>query len=144
MIAFVGSTRMPWLRTRWPSTLTRPSSISSSQARREPTPAAARTFCSRTPSSLGSRSGVARRSIVPLLTVIQLAGLDLVFDICGAGQQRSQVRQFVQALEAHPLQEVPGGAVQQRTGLVLGAALLHQTTGQQGPHHAVAVDAADG
>src|SRR5216684_6711648 len=44
-----GSTLAPNLRTIWPSTSTRPAPMSSSQARLLPTPAAASTFCSRTP-----------------------------------------------------------------------------------------------
>ncbi len=46
-IADFGSTRMPWTRTCLPSTSTRPSSMSCSQARRLPSPAAASTCCSR-------------------------------------------------------------------------------------------------
>src|SRR3954447_7901853 len=40
---------MPWTATFWPFTLIRPASIMSSQTRREPTPARASTFCSRSP-----------------------------------------------------------------------------------------------
>src|SRR5205085_136327 len=47
-----GSTRMPCSVTSCPFTSTRPSLIMSSATRREATPAAARTFCSRTPASL--------------------------------------------------------------------------------------------
>src|SRR6185437_4608468 len=49
MIWWSGSTRAPYRRTISPSTSTRPSPISSSQCRRLPTPAAASTFCRRTP-----------------------------------------------------------------------------------------------
>src|SRR2546429_6314078 len=49
MICCSGSTLAPYLRTISPSTSTRPSPISSSQYRRLPRPAAASTFCSRTP-----------------------------------------------------------------------------------------------
>src|SRR5262245_33808465 len=44
-----GSTLAPYRRTICPSTSTRPSAISSSHRRRLPTPAAASTFCRRTP-----------------------------------------------------------------------------------------------
>src|SRR3984957_15494947 len=50
-----GSTRAPNRRTVSPSTSTRPSPISSSQCRRLPTPAAASTFCSRTPPGTSMR-----------------------------------------------------------------------------------------
>jgi hypothetical protein len=49
MIWCSGSTRAPNRRTVCPSTSTRPAPISSSQCLRLPTPASARTFCSRTP-----------------------------------------------------------------------------------------------
>src|SRR5690348_15176662 len=49
MIWWSGSTLAPYRRTISPSTSTRPSPISSSQRRRLPTPAAASTFCRRTP-----------------------------------------------------------------------------------------------
>ena len=54
MTAVAGSTRTPISRIGRPSTSTRPAAISSSQARRLPTPAAARTFCRRTPDSAGT------------------------------------------------------------------------------------------
>src|ERR1039458_10172588 len=50
-----GSTRAPYRRRVSPSTSTRPSPISSSQRRRLPTPAAASTFCSRTPPGTSMR-----------------------------------------------------------------------------------------
>src|SRR4051794_30055170 len=49
ILSTAGFTRMPWTATLWPFTLIRPASIMSSQTRREPTPARASTFCSRSP-----------------------------------------------------------------------------------------------
>src|SRR5688572_13692760 len=91
MTAVAGSTRVPSVRTTWPSTSTRPAAISASLARRLPTPAAASTFCSRTPSS-------------GILGVTFLDGV-------GVGQVRRQRRQLVDRGHAEALQEVGRGAV---------------------------------
>src|ERR1700761_3691934 len=56
MTWFSGSTRAPNLRTICPSTSTRPAPTISSQCRLLPTPAAASTFCSRTPPGTSVRS----------------------------------------------------------------------------------------
>src|SRR5215471_1489775 len=55
MIWCSGSTLAPYRRTVSPSTSTRPSAISSSQCLRLPRPAAASTFCSRTPPGTSMR-----------------------------------------------------------------------------------------
>ena len=58
----IGSIRTPSSRTTCPSTSTRPSTMSFSQTRRLPTPAAARSFCRRTPAgSWTSTSGAGDR-----------------------------------------------------------------------------------
>src|SRR3569623_1030299 len=62
---FWGSTRTPSWRTGRPSMCTRPATISSSQWRREPTPAAASTFCRRIDPGASSRdsAGAAERAL---------------------------------------------------------------------------------
>src|SRR3712207_3748377 len=92
----------------------------SSQARRDPTPAAASTFWSRSMSVLG---------IGYLIHVVR--------------QEGCERRQLVQAVQPELLQEQRRRAVQERAAVRFAAALLDQTTGEQGTHHAVAVDAAD-
>src|SRR5579875_2596905 len=149
MTAAAVSTRMPCVRTRLPSTVTRPWSMSSSHARRDPTPAAASTFCRRTPSSFGSRSGFSRADMLVhsqsvAVRVLWSRPSDVFLDLRGARQQGGEVRELVQGLESHALQEVAGGAVQEGARLVLGAAFLHQAPRHKGAHDAVAVDPADG
>src|SRR5271170_7809757 len=140
-----GSTRAPNRRTVCPATSTRPSPISSSQCLRLPTPASARTFCSRTPpgtsvrlSRSSSSSGYSSSSSTSRSGVLILDVLDVI------GQERREVRQVLQAGQAQSLQEIPGGAVQDGTGLGVSAGFLDQATQHQGSHHAVAVDPADG
>src|SRR5690348_4223701 len=125
MIWWSGSTRAPYRRTISPSTSTRPSPISSSQCRRLPTPAAARTFCSRTPSGPSASSSVSRSGSPgsggrsgPVI------GILLVFDVIG--QERCQLGQVGQAGQAEALEEVVGGPVQDRTGLRVGGLLFDQ------------------
>src|SRR5487761_245251 len=137
-----GSTLAPNLRTICPSTSTRPSPISSSQCRLLPTPAAASTFCSRTPSgpsasisvSLSCSSG-GRRSSGAMTRIL------FVLDVLR--QERRQLGQLGQAGQAEALEEVVGGPVQDRAGLRIGRLLLHQAAQGERAHHAVAVDAAD-
>src|SRR6266508_3390024 len=112
-----GSTLSPSVAT-CPSTVTRPAAISSSQARREPTPAAASTFC--------SRSGLGISDLVHVV-----------------GQERCERRKLVEAVQAELFQEQRGGPVQERPGLRLAAALLDQPAADQRAYHAVAVDAAN-
>ena len=171
----------------------------SSQARREPTPAAASSFCSRTPSgsctstvgrslahaaagSAGSawscrrtaRPAAASAGPVPLVR----AGLPArrrmrptLPDPCGPASARAGLRDCVggvirvlvrrarrarrpragrapgraarRGCQAQPLQEVGGGAVEDRAALAVGAELLDQAAGEQGADDAVDVDAAD-
>src|SRR6516164_8674152 len=136
-----GSTRAPNLRTVCPSTSTRPAPISSSQYLRLPTPASARTFCSRTPP--GTSVSESRSSSSWSSSTSRSGGLILdVLDVLR--QERREIRQVLQAGQAQPLQEVPGGPVQDRAGLGVGARLLDQAAQHQRAHHAVAVDAAHG
>src|SRR5258705_9765773 len=114
--------------------------MSSSQCLRLPTPASARTFCSRTPpgtsvseslfsssksSSSWSRSGVL---ILDVLNVLW--------------QERREIGQILQAGQAQPLQEVPGGPVQDGTGLLVRPCFLGKAAQHQRAHDPVAVDAA--
>src|SRR5262245_20669778 len=244
MIWWSGSTLAPYRRTISPSTSTRPSPISSSQCRRLPTPAAASTFCRRTPPGTSmsescpgsavtsmpcavfprlapsgpsrpparpSRCGrppgppprpgrpprrslpslawvlIARvpgtRRVLEGLSVLGTVGIpdnaaapgiagvpgtagalgaagvlfgpgvlgpagarDAVLGAVGildlVGQEGCEFGQLIQAGQAKPFQEVPGRAVQDGAGLMLGARLLDQAPQGQGAHHAVTVDAA--
>src|SRR5690606_40143826 len=90
-------------------------------ARRDPTPAAARTFCKR--SSFSS------------------LGIGDLFHV--AGEEGSQRWQLVHRVQPQLLQKQRGRAVQVSTGLRLRAALLNQTAGHQSTYHAVTVDPAD-
>src|SRR5271169_4492069 len=145
-----GSTRAPNRRTVCPSTSTRPAPIISSQCRRLPIPASARTFCNRTPPgtsvrlSRSSSSGYPKSSSSSSSSLKLWSGV-LILDVLDVlRQERREVRKILQAGQAEPLQEVPGGAVQDGAGLGVGAGLLDQPAQHQGPHHAVAVDPADG
>ena len=60
-----------------------------------------------------------------------------------SGQVRRQLGQVVERADPDPLEEVAGGPVEVRAGLVVLARLLDQPAGEQGAHHAVDVDAAD-
>src|SRR5256885_15694854 len=113
-----GSTLSPSVAV-CPSTVTRPAAMSSSQARREPTPAAARTFCRRS-------------SVVGIGDLVRVVG-----------QERRERRQFLDAVQAELLQEQGRGAVQERAALRLAAALLDKAAGCQRADDAVAVHPPD-
>src|SRR5262249_16389679 len=121
---------------RRPSTVTRPAAISSSQARRDPTPAAARIFCSRMLASalaaLAPSPGCVRSSLgkIELIDVVR--------------QERRDRRQVGHAVDAKLLEEEAGGAVQVRAALGLGAAFLDEPPRNQRLDDAVAVDPANG
>src|SRR5579859_1729942 len=143
-----GSTRAPNLRTTSPSTSTRPAPIISSQLRRLPTPAAASTFCSRTPPGTSvseSRSpgsipqSSSSRSRRPSRRA-DMPGILFVADVIG--QERRELGQVIQAREAESLEEVGRGAEQDRARLVVGSRLLDKPAQDQRAHHAVTVDAA--
>src|SRR5580698_5131377 len=140
MIWCCGSTRAPYRRTVSPSTSTRPSPISSSQCRRLPTPAAASTFCSRTPPGTSIRLSrpSSSSSSGPLVLINRILN---IFDVLW--QEGGEVREFLQAGQAEPLQEIPGRPVENSPRLALGAGLFHQSAERQRAQHTVAVDAAD-
>src|SRR6202167_1882428 len=170
MTWFSGSTRAPKRRTIWPATSTRPAPISSSQCRRLPTPAAASTFCSRTPPGTSARSSRSPSSVAnsslsssskPMLrsarsracaSVDSWSGLSseplrprpfIVLNALNVlRQERRQVGQLVQGRHAQPLEKVAGGAVQNRAGLLIGTGILDEPAQHERPDHAVAVDAA--
>src|SRR5580693_9054749 len=171
MTWFSGSTRAPNRRTIWPATSTRPAPISSSQCRRLPTPAAASTFCSRTPPGTSARSSRSPASSAkssesssskPMLRSARRracasgdssTGLPpsellrprpfIVLNVLNVlRQERRQVGQLVQGRHAQPLEKVAGGAVQNRAGLLIGTGILDEPAQHQRPDHAVAVDTA--
>src|SRR5882757_486547 len=117
MTALTGSTRVPNSRTTLPSTLTRPSAISSSAARRLATPALDSTFCSRTPS-----------------------GDSDIVDRIHFGEERSDGGQVLDGRQPQPLQEQLGRSIKDATSLPVRADLLDQAPGQEGPHHPVNVN----
>src|SRR5271165_3456377 len=142
-----GSTRAPNRRTVSPSTSTRPAPMSSSQCLRLPTPASARTFCSRTPPMEPGTS--VRESLSPSSksssssSAWNLRSGVLIVDVLNVlRQERREIRQVLQAGQAQPLQEVPGGAVQDGSGLFVRARFLGQAAQHQRAHDPVAVDAA--
>src|SRR5689334_23212223 len=137
-----GSTRAPNRRTVSPSTWTRPAPMSSSQCLRLPTPASARTFCSRTPpgtsvsesrfsSSKSSSSSSRSRSGVLILDVLNVLR-----------QERREIGQILQAGQAQPLQEVSGGPEQDGAGFRVRPRFLGKATQHQRAHDPVAVDPA--
>src|ERR1700756_5169906 len=175
MTWFSGSTRAPNRRTTCPSTSTRPAPISSSQCRLLPTPAAASTFCSRTPPGTSVRSSrspswaaKSSSSSRPMLRSARsraLASGDsctasgsacgcaspgplrprafMVLDVLDVlRQERRQLGQLVQGRHAQALEEVAGGAVQDRASLLVGPRVLDKPAQHERPDHAVAVDAA--
>src|SRR6266487_4034519 len=99
MIWWDGSTLAPNRRTTSPSTSTRPSPIRSSQCLRLPSPAAASTFCSRTPASGW-----------PVTCLLTLKILDV-------GEERHEIGQLVELPQADALKEVTGRSVEDRSGL---------------------------
>src|SRR5256885_7779452 len=146
-----GSTRAPNRRTVSPSTSTRPAPMSSSQCLRLPTPASARTFCSRTPSGTSvseSRSPSSYSSYSSYSSssssssAWKLRSGVLIVDVLNVlRQERRQVRQVLQAGQAQPLEEVAGGPVQDGPGLGVRPRLLGQPAQHQRAHHPVAGDA---
>src|SRR5690348_1650634 len=144
-----GSTRAPNRRTVSPSTSTRPAPMSSSQCLRLPTPASARTFCSRTPSGTSvseSRSPSSYSSYSSSSSSSSAWNLRsgvLILDVLNVlWQERRQVRQVLQAGQAQPLEEVPGGPVQDGPGVLVRSRFLGQAAQHQRAHHTVAVDTA--
>src|SRR6266536_1399288 len=121
-----GSTRSPSRANRRP-TRTRPCSISSSAFRLEPYPARASVFCSRSGLPPPVDSVPDRR---PLVVVIP--------------QERGQRGQVRQRSQAQPLQELGGGAVQDRpSGSFISTDLVDQAAVRQRPQDSIGVGAAD-
>src|SRR5215813_11674057 len=125
-----GSTRAPNRRTVSPSTSTRPAPMSSSQYLRLPTPASARTFCSLTPPGTSvseslSLSSKSPKSSSSSWSAWNLRSGVLILDVLDVlRQERREIRQVLQAGQAQPLQEVPGGPVQDGAGLLVRPRLL--------------------
>src|SRR5215470_6795304 len=145
-----GSTRAPNRRTVWPSTSTRPAPMSSSQYLRLPTPASARTFCSLTPpgtsvsESLSLSSKSPKSSSSSSWPAWNLRSGVLILDVLDVlWQERREIRQVLQAGQAQPLQEVPGGPVQDGAGLLVCPRLFGEAAQHQRAHDPVAVDPAD-
>src|SRR3712207_8049919 len=120
MTAVAGSARSPRRAIR-PSTVTLPRAMSVSQARREPTPATARTFCRRSAPSVSAGLGIAG----DLFHVVR--------------QERGQRGKLGDRVQAEFLQEQGGRLVEVRAGLRLDTALLDEAPGNQRTHHAVTV-----
>src|SRR5713101_1907475 len=138
-----GSTRAPNRRTVSPSTSTRPAPMSSSQCLRLPTPASARTFCSRTPPGTSIRESLSPSSKSSSSSAWNLRSGVLILDVLNVlRQERREIRQVLQAGQAQPLQEVRGGPVQDGPGLLVRAGLLGEAAQHQRAHHPVAADAA--
>src|SRR5580658_9244882 len=136
-----GSTRAPNRRTVCPSTSTRPAPISSSQCLRLPTPASARTFCSRTPPGTSVSESLSSSSYSS--TSRSLSGVLILKVLNVLWQERREIGEILQARQAQPFQEVARGAVQDGSGLRVRASLLDQAAQRQRTHDAVAVDPAD-
>src|SRR5688572_18412616 len=123
-----GRARSPSLATR-PLTLTRPASIQASMPRREPSPAAASSFCSRSPSAGGSAAGAGGALGFGLGAGFRPFSSGGFGDarssgrfggLLGGGLKLESLRDFLerrQLLErAQPevVEELPGGGIQRR------------------------------
>src|SRR6476620_10439139 len=128
-------------RTVSPSTSTRPAPMSSSQCLHLPTPASARTFCSRTPP--GTSVSESRFSSSKSSSSSRLRSGVLILDVLNVlRQERREIRQILQAGQAQPLQEVSGGPEQDGAGFRVRPRLLGKATQHQRAHDPVAVDPA--
>src|SRR5688572_9711894 len=168
-----GSTRRPSVAVS-PLTSTRPASIRASQARRDPSPACARTFWSRSPPgssvnpgrSLGhgvpGRVDVAQRRL-PLAGPggggaaapyrvepdagagrLGQPGLELLHD-ARVGNEVGQGRELFERLQPEPLEEQPARAVLDRMADALRPAELFDVAPvEQAAHDAVDVDTPHG
>ena len=110
-----GSIRRPSAATS-PSTVTRPSAISSSQARREPIPTRARTFWRRSPVRRRRQAASTPRPSADWQVALELAGH------LGPGQEVLDRRQLLERVEPEALQEEVGGAEEGRLAGPVGAA----------------------
>src|ERR1017187_1197143 len=141
-----GSTRAPNRRTVSPSTSIRPAPINSSQYLRLPTPASASTFCSRTPpgTSVSESRSPSSSSSSKSWTLGLRSGV-LILDVLNVLRQEGrEIREVLQARQPQAFQEIPGGPVQDGTGLRVRACLLGEAAQHQRTHDPVAVDPAHG
>ena len=138
----IGSTFCP-IVAGLPSTRTRPAATSASAARRDATPAAARTFWIRS-SGIGAQPP--ERAAELGLGVASSSGRSSVAALLGQARRHVGIerRQVVEALEPEPLQELERRAVQDRPARRRRAAQLHdEPPMQEAPQRVVRVDAAD-
>src|SRR5258705_9357 len=119
-------------------------------------PSLARVFIARIPGTLRALGGPSVLRTAGVLGTVGVPGAAGVLGTVSArdaflgavdvldlvGQEGREVGQLIQADQAESFQEVPGRAVEDGAGLVLGARLLDQAPQGQGAHHAVTVDAA--
>src|SRR2546425_1901687 len=138
-----GSARSPSLAVR-PATQTRPASIQDSISRREPWPAAARSFCSRSPRSLavGSGGGLFRLGIGGSLPGV---GHHRTLELKGLGDFLER-RQLLQRAQPEVVEKLAGGGVKRwparRLALAHGvdpAAVLQRLDDLAGNRHAADV-----
>ena len=130
MTSTSGSTRRPCEVTTSSFTDTRPSPMSTSQARREPMPAAASTFCRRIPSG----------SVMALSSGVGMSVVELV----QLGQQRREGGQLLERRQPELLEQQRGGAVERGGGVGVLTRLGDQPAGQQRADDAVDVHPSDG
>src|SRR5882757_8740825 len=108
--------------------------MSSSQYRRLPTPASARTFCSRTPPGTSvseSRSPSSSSSSSSSSAAKLRSGVFILDILYVLRQERRQVGQVIQAGQAQPLEKVAGGPVQDGPGLGVRPRFLGQAAQDQ-------------
>src|SRR5687767_11580816 len=111
MRAVSGSTRMP-SSAGAPSTETLPPAISSSHARREPNPARASTFCSRSGSPMRGASGLL--GVLDVGVARQSKSAFERLDDTGVGDELSERRKVVERVDAETFEEQWRGAIQHR------------------------------
>src|ERR1700712_4220458 len=144
--ALSGSMRRPISLTTRPSTFTRPSLISSSALRREATPAAASTFCNRTPSSLPSSSSTPSliRPVFFRWVERRLAfELSVIFEGINFREQGAKGRKVLEAGQPEPFGEQLGGAIKQSAGFGVLPDFFDQAACKQSADDTVDVDPAD-
>src|SRR2546430_11477214 len=138
-----GVARSPSLAVR-PATQTRPGSIQDSISRREPWPAAARSFCSRSPRGLavGSGGGLFRLGIGGSLPGV---GYRRTLELKGPGDFLER-RQLLQRAQPEIVEKLAGGGVKRRPARRLAlahgvdpAAVLQRLDDLAGNRHAADV-----
>src|SRR5690242_19014671 len=138
--AVAGSTLSPRLATL-PLTVTMPSAMKPSHVLRDPSPALASTFCSRSrrAGSGVAPSGGSKAEWVNSGWVNSVSALGIGNLIHVVGEERGERGQLFDAVQAQLLQEQDGRPVQERAAIRPAAALLVQAPGDQRADHAVAV-----